>query len=209
MKSIFCYGTKPQLFHYKQSILGLKLSSNKTFSTETSDRYARALFELAQDNSELETIENNSLEILDIYINSKDLKNFIKNPTQNFPIQLKMIDIISKHMNLSKTFKNFLSILVTKRRIFFLQKILNSFLKLAASKRGESKAQLISSKKLTSEELKNISNELSKVLGENLNFDYKIDESLIGGFKMQVGSLMIDTSIKNKLKKYEQIMLEN
>ena len=50
--------------------------------------------------------------------------------------------------------------------------------------------------------------EISKVLGTVINFDYKVDENLIGGLKMQIGSLMVDTSIKNKLKKYEQIMLE-
>ena len=37
---------------------------------------------------------------------------------------------------------------------------------------------------------------------------FKVDEGLIGGLKMQIGSLMVDTSIKNRLKKYEQLMLE-
>ena len=45
-------------------------------------------------------------------------------------------------------------------------------------------------------------------MGLNLKFDYKLDKELIGGFKIQLGSFMIDTSIKNKLKKYEQVMLE-
>ena len=70
------------------------------------------------------------------------------------------------------------------------------------------KAQLISSKSLSDEELKNLNLEISKLLGNEISFDYKVDEDLIGGLKMQIGSLMIDTSLKNKLKKYKQIMLE-
>ena len=46
-------------------------------------------------------------------------------------------------------------------------------------------------------------------IGSNLKFDYKIDKELIGGLKLQLGSFMIDTSIKNKLKKFEQAMLED
>ncbi len=42
-----------------------------------------------------------------------------------------------------------------------------------------------------------------------IKLDYKVDKDLIGGLKLQLGSFMIDTSIKNKLKKYEQAMLEN
>ena len=45
-------------------------------------------------------------------------------------------------------------------------------------------------------------------MATTITLDYKVDENLIGGLKMQIGSLMVDTSIKNKLKKYEQIMLE-
>ena len=87
-------------------------------------------------------------------------------------------------------------------------KKLLSFLRLCSHKRGEIKASLISSKELSESELKIISKDLSNSIGSNLKFDYKVDKELIGGLKLQLGSFMIDTSIKNKLKKYEQAMLE-
>ena len=184
------------------------MSSNKSFSSETANRYALALYELAKENSELEIIEKDINEFLAIYNTSEDLKNFIKNPTQSQSNQLEILKKISIEMSLSKIIKSFLSVLVTKRRIFFLNTIFLNFLSLVSKKRGELKASLISSKKLTNEELKNLSTELSQAMGTTVAFDYKVDETLIGGLKMQIGSLMIDTSIKNKLKKYEQIMLE-
>ena len=61
----------------------------------------------------------------------------------------------------------------------------------------------------SSSELDSISKELSSAMGETIKFDYKFDRDLIGGLKLQLRSIMIDTSIRNKLKKYEQIMLEN
>ena len=185
------------------------MSSNKSFSTETSDRYARAMLELAQENNEVNNIEKNILQLLEIYNSSAEFENFIKNPTQPLENQLIVVNKISEIMNFPKILKNFLSVLVTKRRIFFLKKIILSFNDLVAIKKGKLKAQLISYKNLTPENLKKISDELSKVIGSNINFDLKIDENLIGGFKMQIGSLMIDTSLKNKLKKYEQLMLKN
>ena len=184
------------------------MSSNKSFSSETANRYALALYELAKENSELEIIEKNINEFLAVYNTSEDLKNFIKNPTQSQSSQLEILKKISIEMSLSKIIKSFLSILVTKRRIFFLNTIFLNFLSLVSKKRGELKASLISSKKLTNEELKNLSTELSQAMGTTVAFNYKVDETLIGGLKIQIGSLMIDTSIKNKLKKYEQIMLE-
>ena len=184
------------------------MSSNKSFSSETADRYALALYELAKENSELEIVEKDTNELLTIYNTSENFKNFIKNPTQSQSSQLKILNKISVEMNLSKLVKNFLSILVQKRRIFFLNVISKNFLLLSSKKRGELKASVISSKNLTNDELKNLNLEISKSLGASINLDYKVDENLIGGLKMQIGSLMVDTSLKNKLKKYEQIMLE-
>jgi len=121
---------------------------------------------------------------------------------------MEVLNRISIQMNLSKIIQNFLGILVTKRRIFFIKKIFLNFLSLASKQRGELKASLVSSKNLTSEELEILSKDFSKTMGAPIALDYEVDENLIGGLKMQIGSLMIDTSIKNKLKKYEQKMLE-
>ena len=185
------------------------MSTNKSFSTETSDRYSRALFEIGKETNELEKIENDIKNFQSLHNASLELKNFIQNPTHTIETQNKILSLLSEKLSFSKNLKNFFLLLIKKRRIFFVTKIVDSFLNLCSKKRGEIKAFLISSKKLSSSELENISKELSLSMGSIIKFDYKVDNDLIGGLKLQLGSFMIDTSIKNKLKKYEQQMLEN
>ena len=185
------------------------MSTNKSFSTETSERYSRALFEVANEGKEIEKIENDVKSLLSLIKASPEIKNFIQNPTQSKSTQNQFIDILSKKLTFSKNFKNFLLLLIIKRRIFFVDKIFNSFLRLCSKKRGEVKASLISSRELSQTELDKISNEMSSSMGSILKLDYVVDKGLIGGLKLQLGSYMIDTSIKSKLKKYEQILLEN
>jgi len=185
------------------------LSTTKSFSTETSERYALALYEIACESSEIDNVEKNLKELAALYKSSDDLKKFIKNPTKSLEDQIKVVNQISEIMQFTKILKSFLSILATKRRIFFLNNIINSFLKLISKKKGIISASLISSKELSDNEIKKISEDLSKSISSKINFNYKTDQELIGGLKIQIGSIMIDSSIKNKLKKYEQLMLEN
>ncbi|MDC1092726.1 ATP synthase F1 subunit delta [Pelagibacteraceae bacterium] len=185
------------------------MSTNKSFSTETSERYSRALFEVSKEAGELEKIEADIKNFQSLHRNSLDLKNFIENPTNTIEVQSKILSLLSEKLSFSKNLKNFFLLLIKKRRIFFVKKIINSFLILCSKKRNEINASLISSKELTSIELESISKELSLSMGSIIKFDHKVDPNLIGGLKLQLGSFMIDTSIKNKLKKYEQKMLEN
>ena len=185
------------------------MSANKSFSTETSERYSRALFEVSQDSDDLDKVENDIKNFKLIYDKNSEVKNFIKDPSQIINEQNKLVNLISDKLNFSKNVQKFLLLLIEKRRIFFVNKIIESFLRLCSQKRGEIKASLISSKELSQTELNDISMDLSNSMGSNLKFDYKVDKELIGGLKLQLGSIMIDTSIRNKLKKYEQAMLEN
>ena len=185
------------------------MSTNKSFSTETSERYARALFEVLKESNELEKAENDIINFQTLFDSSVDISNFIKNPTQTINLQIEVINVLSKKLDFSKNLQNFFLLLIEKRRIFFVKKIFESFLKLCSRKIGEVKASLISSKELSQPELEKIRKDLSVTMGSTLKFEYILDKELIGGLKLQLGSFMIDTSIKNKLKKYEQKMLEN
>ena len=185
------------------------MSTNKSFSTETSERYSRALFEVAKEAGDLEKVETDIKVFKSLLENSPELKNFFSNPSQSINNQNNVNNLLSEKLNFSKNLKNFFSLLIEKRRIFFVSKIIDSFLKLCSRKRGELKASLISSKELSDSELESISKDLSSSMGSIIKFDYKIDRELIGGLKLQLGSFMIDTSIKNKLKKFEQQMIEN
>ena len=111
------------------------MNSNKSFSSETANRYALAFYELAKENSELEIVEKDVNELLTVYKNSEDLQNFIKNPTESQSSQLEVLNKILADMSLSKIIKNFLSILVVKRRIFFLNTIFLNFLSLVSKKK--------------------------------------------------------------------------
>ena len=72
------------------------MTTNKSFSTETSERYARALFEVSKENNELEKIENDAKNFQIILKESRDFQNFIKNPTQTISHQNEVIELISK-----------------------------------------------------------------------------------------------------------------
>ncbi len=185
------------------------MSTNKSFSAETSERYSRALFEVSKESGELEKTEQDIKNFQNLINNIKELENFIKDPTQNINDQNKIIALLAKHLNFSKNTTNFFLLLIEKRRIFYMQKISDSFIKLCLKNRGEINASLISSRELSQKELEKMSNDLSEAIGSTLKFNYKVDEKLIGGLKLQLGSYMIDTSIQNKLKKYEQAMIEN
>ena len=185
------------------------MSGIKTFSNETSERYALALFELVNEKSELDLTEKQILQLSRICKENEIFNSFLKNPTHHINEQTNIINQISRLMKFTKNLNNFLLLLVKKRRIFFLEKILIKFLKLSFKKKGKISASLTSSKELSKEDLNNINSEISKTIGSTIEVVYKVDKELISGVKLQVGSLLIDSSLSNKLKKYKQLMIEN
>jgi F-type H+-transporting ATPase subunit delta len=184
------------------------LSKNKEFSITSAERYSLALYELASENNVISQVEDQSSSILNLISSSKDFSNLIKDPTSNQEDLLKVINIISENNKFETLLKNFLSFLVIKRRFFYVEQILKSFIETCSQKKGELKAELKSAKKLSSDEISKITDELTKNFSSKIKLNYKHDESLIGGLIVQVGSTMVDTSIKNKLQQIENRMIE-
>jgi len=184
------------------------LSKNKGFSITSADRYSLALYELASENNVLSQVEDQSLSILNLISSSRDFSNLIKDPTNSRDNLLKVINSFSNDNKLENLLKSFLSFLITKRRFFYVEQILKSFIETCSQKRGELKAELKSAKELSNNEISKITDELTKNFSSKIRLNYKHDESLIGGLVLQVGSTMVDTSIKNKLQSIENRMIE-
>ena len=184
------------------------MSKNKGFSNTSADRYSLALHELAKESNSLTQVEQNSDALLDLISNDKNFKNFIKDPSISRDILISVISKISAVSKLDNLFNNFLNFLIIKRRFFFVEQILKSFIEICSKKRGELKAEIKSAKKLTEDEISRITKELSENFKSKIKLNYNHDESLIGGLIVQVGSTMIDTSIKNRLQQIENKMLK-
>jgi F-type H+-transporting ATPase subunit delta len=184
------------------------LSKNTEFSITSAERYSLALFELSEENSLLSQIEGQSLSLLNLIDKSNDFSNLIKDPTIKQEDLSIVINKIAENNKFEILFKNFLNFLIQKRRFFFLERILKSFIDICSIKRGELKAELKSAKELSNDEISKITDELARNFSSKIKLNYKHDESLIGGLVVQVGSTMVDTSIKNKLQQIENKMIE-
>ena len=184
------------------------MTKNTEFSITSAERYSLALFELAEESNLLIEIEDQALSLLNLINQSDDFCNFVKDPTINQEDLLKAINTIVENNKLNSLFKNFLNFLIKKRRFFFIERILKSFIETCSRKRGELKAELRSAKNLSSDEITKITELLTKNFNSKIRLNYKYDESLIGGLVIQVGSTMIDNSIKNKLQQIENTMIE-
>ena len=184
------------------------MSKNKGFSDTSVSRYSLALFELAEESNSIKEIEDQSFALIDLVSKNEELNYFIKNPTNSKEDQQKITIKISEQFKLNQLLTKFLCFLISKRRFFYVEKILKDFTETCSKKRGEIKAELIAAKEMSENEINNIKDDLVKSFDSKINLNFKNDPSLIGGLIIQVGSTMIDTSIKNKLKKIENKMIE-
>ena len=81
------------------------MSTNKSFSTETSERYSRALYEVGKEADELEKIETDIKNFQSLHAGSLELNNFIENPTHTIETQNKILSLLSEKLSFSKNLK--------------------------------------------------------------------------------------------------------
>ncbi len=177
------------------------MTNNTHNFSDAAGRYALSLFEISKEKNILKEIELN-IKFIDQALNkSEDFKKFVTNPTINKNNRLNVIEELGKKNNFNIFFINFLKILIEKHRFFFLEKIIKYFNDILCDFRGELNATVSMPSKMSEIQIKEIESMLNKVLKKKVNLDFKHDLSLISGAKLQIGSLMIDDTVKSKFSK--------
>ncbi len=184
------------------------MSETASISTGIAARYATAVFELAKENKSLSTIEQD-VDALDAALNeSADLRDLIHSPVYSRDAQGRAITAVAGKMGLSDTITNVLGLMASKRRLFVLPQLLRALRERIAADKGEVTADVATAKALTKTQTDKLAKSLKASVGKDVKINATVDESLIGGLVVKVGSKMIDTSIRSKLANLQNAMKE-
>lgn len=184
------------------------MSEPASISTGIAKRYATAVFELSKESKSLKSLEADVAALEGALTESADLRNLLVSPVYSRDQVANAITAVASKMKLSQTVSGTLGLMASKRRLFALPQVLSSLNAMLAAERGEVTAEVSSAKPLTQAQEKDLVKTLKARIGKEINLKSTVDETLIGGLVIKVGSQMIDTSIRAQLAALKNSMKE-
>lgn len=172
--------------------------------TTTARPYARAIFELANENNTLADWSN-SLAFMGVVAANDDVRAALNNPkltrqdTADVFVQLCDEKLDDKAVNL-------VTQLAENSRLSILPDIASLYEALKDEAEGAIEALVTSAKKLTKKEQESIAKALKKRLGRDVKITTKVDKSILGGAIIRAGDLVIDGSIQGRLRSMTQAL---
>ena len=184
------------------------MSEPASISAGIAERYATAIFDIAQDNNNLTGLENGVDALISALAESEDLRTVIHSPIVSRAEQGAAIAAIADKMGLAPVLQRGLGLMAEKRRLFVLPHLLTALKAMLAARRGEISADVTSAKPLTKAQTEKLSETLKARMGKDVTINATVDSDLIGGLIVKVGSKMIDTSIRSRLNSLQNAMKE-
>jgi len=168
-------------------------------STGLAERYAGALFDLAEADGALDQVNGELQALGGLIRGSKDLERVIRSPVISRGDQRNAIDAILEKQGASPLTRRFVGLVAHNRRLFALLDIIAAYKLRLERSRGETNAEVVSAQPLTQDQLAAIGAALKNVVGSQVVLSTRTDPSLLGGLVVKLGSRMVDSSLKTKL----------
>ncbi|MFP4004110.1 MAG: F0F1 ATP synthase subunit delta [Alphaproteobacteria bacterium] len=184
------------------------MTEDNTLVGGIAGRYAIALFELADEAKALDAVEADLTGLRRMIAESADLARLVRSPQFSREDQAQAMGAILDKAGAHELTRKFVGLVAHNRRLFALPDMARAFSRLLAEKRGEESARVRSAQPLTKEQISQLSERLKKSLGKDVRLETEVDEDLIGGLVVQVGSKLIDTSLRTKLANIHIAMRE-
>jgi len=203
-----CLGLRRRITHRARKTGRVDVSETAGISTGIAERYASAVFDIAKEGKDLKALESDVAAIEAAIADSADFQTLLTSPLYSRDEQEAAITAVAKKMKLSATTTNVLGLLASKRRLFVLPQLAKVLRERLADERGEVTAEVTTAKALTKAQMDKLAKTLKEKVGKAVTIQETVDESIIGGLIVKVGSKMIDTSIKSKLSALQNTMKE-
>lgn len=176
-------------------------------SSTIARRYATALFDLAQEQGQLDAVEKDLRALEAMAAQSADFEAFAANATLSRAAQAAGAKAVGEHLQLSALTQKFLGAVSSNRRLADLPGMVAATLKLIAAKKGETTATVVSAQALDKSQADKLAAQLKKLTGLTVRLEQQVDASLIGGLVIHVGDLRIDNSVKTKLERLHRALV--
>jgi F-type H+-transporting ATPase subunit delta len=168
-------------------------------TTEVGERYAQALFDLADETGVLDAVRADLKSLRAAWIDSADLRRLATSPVISAEDQQKGLVAIADKAKFNGVTRNFLGLLGQNHRARDLPGVIAGFDALYAKKTGVVAAEVVTAQALTAAQLKSIQSTLRTALGKDPEMTTRVDPAILGGLKVKVGSKLFDASLKTKL----------
>jgi len=185
---------------------GFPLASETTGVSGLAERYAAALFDLADERRILDEVANNLRELRAMLYASSEFLRLIRSPILSREQQAKAIGMVAERAGLSPLVRDFLAVVARNRRLFAVPAMIEAFLAKLAARRGEVTAEVFAAQPLSEAQLAALNEQLRRSIGSRVSVDVRVDPGLIGGLVVKLGSRMVDGSIKSKLQRLQLAM---
>lgn len=167
-------------------------------------RYAKALFELADEQKQLDAVAEDLRGLKNLARDSAEFRILAGNPHFRRTQLMKAAQKIADSIKLNKLTGNFLALVAQNRRLPQLGAMCDAFLAELATTRGEFAAEVKSADALSPTQTQQLAAQLQKLAGGKVHMTMAEDKSLLGGFVVKLGSRLIDLSVKSKLARLER-----
>jgi F-type H+-transporting ATPase subunit delta len=184
------------------------VTDSATVVSSVAGRYANALFELANESDALGQTETDMEALGQALAASDDLRGLIASPIYTRDQQSRAMAAVAEAMGLSALVRNLIGLMASKRRLFVLGDLIRIFAALLAEHRGEVTAEVTAARALSEAQQAALAETLKSAIGREVKLNVSVDDSLIGGLVVKVGSKMVDTSIRSKLASLQYAMRE-
>jgi len=175
-------------------------------SKRIAERYVRALFEVAASASAVDAVETDLTSLGDALEASEDFRHFLTNPLLSHETRAQaMLEILAK-MRVQQLTRQFIGMLIRQKRLAILPDIIELYGEWAAHARGELKGELIAAAPLKPQEIKMVSDRLSKAYGKKMKLDVRQQPELLGGVVVKIGSLQLDSSLAGKMRRLKNTL---
>jgi F-type H+-transporting ATPase subunit delta len=171
------------------------------------NRYAQAFAEVVTDRKlDTAVLDRQFSDVLATWEGSVELRTFFENPATPAAQKITILDKLNEKMGLEKELRNLLAVLITNNRIGYVAQVAEAWRRILQEQQGIRPAEIVTARELNKDERDALVSEVTKLAGAKVDASFKLDQSILGGTVVRIGSTVYDGSVKGRLERLREAL---